>query len=332
MAETALDLTTPTGPPTGPVCEPACEPAAVTAAAAEPPGSRGAARGTPRSATRTTARSALTVTAALAAPLRRPGTLLALLVLATALAWAFAPDLLAGHDPLKASPAHRLRPPSADAWFGTDYLGRDVYARVVHGASLSLRAPVIAVGLALVTGTALGLLAGVLGGWVDALLMRLVDVVLAVPGILLSLAVVTALGFGTVNVAVAVGVAGIAGFARISRAQVLKVRQEPFVQAAHAVGVGGLRSVVTHVLPHAAPPVLALAALELGTAVLAVSALSFLGLGAQPPTPEWGAMVAEGRTYLGTAWWLTALPGLVIAAVTLSVNRFARSATRRWTA
>ncbi|MFC8450428.1 ABC transporter permease [Kitasatospora sp. NPDC057223] len=259
----------------------------------------------------------------------RPGLLLAVLVLLTALAWACAPDLFTSHDPLAAVPRRTFRPPGPDAWFGTDYLGRDIYSRVVHGASLSLRAPVIAVGLALVGGTALGLVSGMLGGWCDALLMRLVDVVLAVPGILLSLAVVTALGFGTVNVAVAVGVAGIAGFARVTRAEVLRIRQEPYVEAARAAGLGRTAVITSHVLPHVAGPVLALAALELGTAVLAVSALSFLGLGAQPPAPEWGAMVSEGRNYLGSHWWLTALPGLTIAAVTLSVNRLARALTHR---
>ncbi|GAA2029984.1 ABC transporter permease [Catenulispora yoronensis] len=255
----------------------------------------------------------------------RPGLVLPVLTLATVLAWAVAPDAFTARNPLTAAPTRAFTPPSSGAWFGTDYLGRDIYSRVVHGTAPSLRAPVIAVGLALLCGTVLGLAAGCLGDRVDAVLMRLVDVLLAIPGILVSLAVVTALGFGTAQVAVAVGVAGIAGFARVTRAQVLKVRQEPYVEAAFAAGVRRPVVILTHVLPNAYGPVLALAALELGTAILSVSTLSFLGLGAQPPAPEWGAMVAEGQNYLGSHWWLTALPGLALAAVTLSVNRLANA-------
>lgn len=258
---------------------------------------------------------------------RSPGLGVSFAVLALVLAWAFFPGLFCAHAPLATAPEHALRPPSGRDWFGTDYLGRDVWARVVHGSSLSLRAPVIAVGLALGGGAVVGLAAGALGGWADALLMRAVDAVLAIPAILLSLTVVTALGTGTTHAAIAVGLAGIAGFARIIRTQVLAARREPHVEAAQALGTRGPAVLLTHVLPHLYGPVLALAALELGTAVLAVSALSFLGFGAQPPTPEWGAMVAEGRDYLGTAWWLTALPGLTIAAVTLAFNRVARALT-----
>lgn len=258
---------------------------------------------------------------------RSPGLALSCAVLALVVAWAFLPGLFCAHAPLATAPEHALRPPSARYWFGTDYLGRDVWARVVHGSSLSLRAPLIAVGLALGGGAAIGVVAGALGGWVDAVLMRAVDAVLAIPAILLSLTVVTALGTGTTHAAVAVGLAGVAGFARIIRTQVLAARREPHVEAAHALGVRGPAVLATHVLPHLYGPVLALAALELGTAVLSVSALSFLGFGAQPPTPEWGAMVAEGRDYLGTAWWLTALPGLTIGAVTLAFNRVARALT-----
>ncbi|MFC1402704.1 MULTISPECIES: ABC transporter permease [Streptacidiphilus] len=263
--------------------------------------------------------------------LRQPGLVLAVLVLLTVLAWALAPGLFAPRDPLRADPAHIFEPPGPGAWFGTDYLGRDLYSRVVHGASLSLRAPVVAVALGLVSGTTVGLLAGALGGWVDALLMRAVDVLLAIPGILVSLAVVTALGFGTVHVAVAVGLASLPGFARITRAQVLRVLGEPYVEAATASGVRRPVVLLTHVLPNVRGPVLSLAALELGTAVLAVAALGFLGFGAQPPTPEWGSMVSEGRDYLGDYWWFTTLPGLTLALVTLSVNRIARSVTHRRT-
>jgi peptide/nickel transport system permease protein len=261
--------------------------------------------------------------------LRQPGLVLSVLVLLTVLAWAVAPGVFATHDPLRAEPSHIFEPPGSHAWFGTDYLGRDLYSRVVYGASLSLQAPVIAVLLGLVGGTTVGLVSGTLGGWVDALLMRAVDVTLAIPGILVSLAVVTALGFGTLHVALAVGLTSVAGFARLTRGQVLRILNEPYVEAAGASGVRRPMVVLTHVLPNVRGPVLALAALELGTAVLSVAALSFLGFGAQPPTPEWGSMISEARDYIGDYWWFTALPGLTLGLVTLSVNRLARAVTHR---
>lgn len=256
---------------------------------------------------------------------RRPDLTLAGLVLLLAVAAAVAPGAFGARDPLRGVPGQRLLAPSASHPFGTDYLGRDLYTRVVHGASLSLRATVVAVLLALVVGTLVGLLAGFAGGAVDEVLMRAVDVLLAIPGLLLSLAVVTVLGFGTVPVAVAVGVASVAGFARLTRAEVLRVRRSEYVAAANGAGVRWYGVLLRHVLPNATGPVAALAAVEFGTAVLSVSALSFLGFGAPPPTPEWGALVADGRNYLAGAWWLATMPGLVIAVVVLAANRIGRA-------
>lgn len=257
--------------------------------------------------------------------LRRPDLALAVLVLAVMVAAAAAPGVFTARDPLRGVPADRLRPPGPAHPFGTDYLGRDLYARVVHGAGESLRATVVAVLIALVVGTVLGLLAGFVGGAVDEVLMRIVDVLLAIPGLLLSLTVVTVLGFGTAQVAIAVGVAGVAGFARLSRSEVLRVRRTGYVEAARGAGVRWYGVLARHVLPNATGPIGALAALEFGTAVLAVSALSFLGFGAPPPTPEWGALVADGRNYLAGAWWLATMPGLVVAAVVLAANRIGRA-------
>ncbi|MGW3964555.1 ABC transporter permease [Amycolatopsis sp. NPDC005003] len=254
-----------------------------------------------------------------------PGLVLAIAVLAFVLLAAFAPALLTGYDPITGIPKERLQGPSPQHLFGTDETGRDVYARVIHGAALSLRATAIAVLVALVAGSALGLLAGSRGGWADTVVMRIVDVFLAVPAILLSLALVTALGFGTTNVAIAVGIANLASFARVMRAEVLRVRNGVFVEAARAAGVRWSGVLLRHVLPNAAGPVLALATLTLGTAVLEVSALSFLGFGATPPTPEWGALVAGGRSFLATAWWMTTFPGLTVAAVVLAANRLSRA-------
>jgi len=250
---------------------------------------------------------------------------LAVLVLALVIAWAVAPGLFSAHNPLAGVPREKLQAPSAAHLFGTDETGRDVFARVVHGAALSLRATVLAVLIALVGGSVLGLLAGARGGWLDSVLMRVMDVLLAVPPILLSLALVVALGFGTTKVAIAVGVANIAHFARLMRAEVLRVRTGVFVEAARASGVRWFGVLARHIVPNAFGPVLVLAVLTFGTAVLEISALSFLGYGATPPTPEWGSLVAGGRAYLASAWWMTTLPGLVIAAVVLSANRLSRA-------
>jgi peptide/nickel transport system permease protein len=260
--------------------------------------------------------------------LTRPLPLAALVLVALVLVWALAPGLFTGHDPVTGVPADKLLPPDGAHWFGTDHLGRDLFARTVHGTSLSVRAALLAIGVALVAGSGIGLLAGFAGGPVDEVLMRATDVLLAIPGLLLSLAVVTALGFGTVKVAIAVGIASVATFARVMRTQVLRVRHATYVEAAHLAGSGRTAVVLRHVLPNAAGPVLALAAVELGAVILAVSALSFLGYGATPPTPEWGSLVAEGRDYLAVAWWYSTLAGLVIALFVLAVGVLGRALTR----
>ncbi|MFD6103157.1 ABC transporter permease [Nocardia salmonicida] len=262
--------------------------------------------------------------------LRRPGLVLSVLVVGAVVLAAFVPELFASRDPLRATPAQRFAPPSTRHWFGTDELGRDHYTRVIHGTALSLQATLIAVGVALVVGAAIGLLAGFVRGWVESVSMRLVDVVLSIPALFLSLALVTALGRGTVEIAVAVGVAGVAGFARVMRAEVLRVGGADYVDAARASGTRWYVVMVRHVLPNARGPVLVLATLELGTAVLAVASLSFLGFGAAPPAPEWGTLIAGGRNYLANAWWLSTLPGLVVVATVLSVNRIAHALDGEW--
>lgn len=246
---------------------------------------------------------------------------LSVVVLLLAVGFALFPSVFASGDPLKGVPADKLQSPSAAHWFGTDNIGRDLYTRVVHGAGLSLTATLFAVAIALVAGSLIGLLAGAVGGIVDAVLMRIVDVLLSIPALLLSLALVTALGFGTRNVAIAVGVSLIANFARVMRSEVLRVRRSLYVEAAYASGVRWYDVFRRHILRNSYGPVIALAAVEFGMAVLAVSALSFLGFGAVPPTPEWGSLISEGRNFLATAWWMTTLPGLVIVAVVLSAHR-----------
>ncbi|MFJ3383130.1 MULTISPECIES: ABC transporter permease [unclassified Curtobacterium] len=260
-----------------------------------------------------------------AALVARPTLTIAVVWLLLVLVAAVLPGVLTVHDPLAADPAAKLTAPDAAHWFGTDQLGRDLYARVVHGTALTLQAAVLAIVIGLVGGSLVGLVAGFVGGVVDAVLMRLADVLLAIPSLLLSLTIVTVLGFGTVNVAVAVGVASIATIARIMRSEVVRVRTAQYVEAASANGNRWWRVLLVHVLPNAAGPVLVLAALEFGTAILAVSSLSFLGYGAQPPQPEWGSLVATGRDYIATSWWLTTIPGLVIAVTVLAGNRLARA-------
>ncbi|WP_438284076.1 ABC transporter permease [Pseudomonas alabamensis] len=258
--------------------------------------------------------------------LRRPGFSLALLILAFALLAALAPSLLTGFDPYATSPADKLSAPSLTHWFGTDELGRDLYTRVVYGARLSMLAALLAVAIALAGGLSLGVLAGFTGGRVDAVLMRLVDVLLALPGLLLALAIVTAIGFGTVPVAVAVGVGLIPGFARTTRAEVLRVKTLPYVEAARLGGASWTRTLLRHVLPNAWGPVAVLATLDVGAAILAAAGLSFLGFGAAPPAAEWGTLIANGRHFLITAPWVSLLPGLFLVAVVFSLNHLARSA------
>lgn len=258
----------------------------------------------------------------------RPRLLLPAAVLTLVVSWAVLPGAFATHDPLLGVPAETFRAPSTDHWMGTDNLGRDLYSRVVHGASLSLRTAMLAVLVSVSVGALLGLVAGYIGGLADSLIMRLVDVVMAVPGLLLAMAFIAVLGFGSTNVAVAVGLAGTSGFARVMRAEVMRVRSSEYVEAARGCGQRTSALLIRHVVPNAVGPVVALAVVEFGTALLAVSALSFLGFGTAPPAPEWGNLVAEGRNYMTVAGWMTTMPGLVIVGVVLAVNRMARAVER----
>ncbi|MBD1551251.1 ABC transporter permease [Pseudomonas typographi] len=257
--------------------------------------------------------------------LRRPGFVLALALVLFALLAALAPALFSHYDPYTTTPAQMLQAPSRAHWFGTDELGRDLYSRVVHGARLSMFAALTAVGLALLCGLALGVVSGFLGGRVDALIMRLIDVMLALPGLLLALAIVTAIGFGTLPVAVAVGVGIIPGFARTTRAEVLRVKTLPYVEAARLGGASWASTLLRHVLPNAWGPVAVLATLDVGAAILATAGLSFLGFGAQPPAAEWGTLIANGRQFLITAPWVSLLPGLFVVLVVFSLNHIART-------
>lgn len=256
-------------------------------------------------------------------PKRKPGALrspvfwLTCAPLAIILGWALFPALFSGFDPISGVPAEKFRAPGAEHWFGTDHLGRDVFARVVHGTSQTLLTAGLAVTIGLVAGTGLGLLAATAGRAADALTMRLVDVLLAVPGFLISLIIVTAYAPGPISLGIGVGIASIASFARVVRSEVLRVRSLDYVEAAFMNGGTYFSVVFKHILPNSCGPVLALLVVDLGVAILAISGLGFLGFGSPPPTPEWGLLIAEGRQYLASAWWLTTLPGLVIVLVVM---------------
>lgn len=242
-------------------------------------------------------------------------TLLTLVIVA-----ALAASSLAPADPLQGALAESLRAPSSGHWLGTDAQGRDVLARVLHGARLSLAVGVVSQGIALMLGLALGLAAGYYGRWVDASVMRLADVTLAFPPLLLLVAIAAAVRPSLPVVLLVIGLVGWAGMARVARAQVLVVRGLDYVQAARALGGRDWRVLWHHVAPNVLGPVAVAATLGVGAAIMAEAALSFVGLGAQPPTPSWGAMVADGRDLLRTAPWVSVFPGLAIGLVVLAVN------------
>jgi len=253
------------------------------------------------------------------------GLVLAWFVIAVVVLWALFPEWFTGYSGTVGVARQQLRAPSAEHWLGTDALGRDLYARIVYGAGQSLSGAFVAVGVGLVVGTALGLVAGSARGVIDSIVMRFVDVLLSIPYLLLSLSIVILLGFGTINAAIAVGVTSIASFARLARSEVVRVRGSDYVEAAFGSGGTFFRVLLRHVLPNSLTSVIALAALQFGAAILAISTLGFLGYGAPPPIPEWGLLIAEGRNYMARAWWLTTAPGIVVIVVVLSANRISRS-------
>ncbi len=257
--------------------------------------------------------------------LLNPVALLSVLVIAVTLVAVLWPSLLAPYDPFDSVGDARLESPSWDHLFGTDALARDVFSRVIYGARLSLAAAVLATVAGAVLGGLIGLISGTAGGRVDFAVMRVVDVMLAIPGILLALIVVASLGFGAVSIAIGVGLGATGSFARVMRAQVMRIRNEEYIEAARTMGLRRPTILFRHVLPNASQPIVAMASTELALAILAVSALSFLGFGAQPPTPEWGSLVSDGRQFIATAPWLSIMPGAVILVVVLAVNGLARN-------
>ena len=244
------------------------------------------------------------------------GVLVILLLFAASI---FAP-LITPYHPGTIDAYHVLLPPSADHWFGTDELGRDVFTRMIYGARISLKVGFVAVGIAVVIGTVVGLLAGFYGGWTDSILMRLVDIMLCFPTFFLILAVIAMLEPSIWYIMIIIGVTGWMGVARLVRAEVLSLRERDFVMAARALGASDIRIIFRHILPNAMSPVLVSASLGVAGAILTESALSFLGIGVQPPDPSWGNILTAGKDYIEFAWWLSLFPGLAILFTVLSYN------------
>jgi len=233
---------------------------------------------------------------------------------------AIAAPVLAPDDPTRIDAARRLTSPSADAWLGTDNLGRDILSRLIWGARLSLGTAGAAAALILTIGVGAGMIAGFYGGLIDDLLMRVVDVLLAFPALILALAIAGVLGPSITSVMIGIVAVAWADYARVMRGQVLAARERQYVESARATGAGNARILLRHVLPNVLPPILVLASLEMGGLILAISGLSFLGLGAQPPTPEWGAMLNDGRTFIAAAPQLMIYPGVAISLVVVGFN------------
>ncbi len=250
----------------------------------------------------------------------RPGLTLSslfLLFVATATIW---PQFVTAANPLLADPLQAQLPPSAEHWFGTDHLGRDVFSRVVYGARYSILIGVSAIVIAALVGSLLGLVAGLARGAVDELISRFLDVVSSFPDLLLALVLISFTGPGTVNLIFALGVASVPRFARVVRAQTFVIGRSGYVEQAKTFGLGRFTLVTRHVLPHAIAQVPILATIGLGSTIIQAAGLSFLGMGPQPPIPEWGAMLAEARNYLRVAWWIGIWPGLAITLTVIAIS------------
>ncbi|UXS05467.1 ABC transporter permease [Agrobacterium tumefaciens] len=258
------------------------------------------------------------------AAIRMPATVaLSFLIVALVITWSLLPGLFTSYSPVIGVPADKLLGPSLSHWFGTDHLGRDVYTRVVYGTASSVSSALVAVVIGVVVGGIIGLLSGFFGGWVDVVFARLVDVLLAIPKFLLAVIVVTAIGFETINAAIATGVSAVAIFARVARAEVIKTRQATFVESAFLLGGSRWFILWRHILPNASRSILPLAVLQFGESILVIASLAFLGYGDPPPASDWGLLISIGKDYL--KWpWLVYAPAFITILTVLSVNRISR--------
>lgn len=249
-------------------------------------------------------------------PLAMIGTVIILIFLAIAI---LAP-LLTSYNPTAQNMNERLLPPSSQHIFGTDQYGRDVYSRVVYGARVEVWIIFIVSIISIIIGLVVGIIAGYFGGVVDEVLMRITDMFLAFPRLVLAMVLTAALGPNLTNTMIAIALVDWTIYARLGRAEAMKVKSQPYIEAIRAIGANDLRIIVFHVLPMSISPVIVQLTLRMGTIILTAAGLGFLGLGAQPPTPEWGAIVSDGRSYLVDQWWITTFPGIAIAIVVLGFN------------
>lgn len=260
---------------------------------------------------------------------RNPTAAAGILVVAGVLMLAVLGPILVPHSPVEFDPSERLQPPSLRHPLGTDQFGRDLLSRIAEGARLSWLVGVLGTGVAMAAGTVMGTLAGYHGGWLDESLMRATDLILAIPYIVLAVALLATFGPGFTNVVLVISLTRVPGFARLVRSSVLSLKEQEFVEAARAIGSSDFSLVAKHILPNAMAPVLVLSTLSVATAINAEAALSFLGLGLQPPMPSWGILVADGRAYLRDAPWIAILPGLAISVAALGFNLLG-DALRDW--
>jgi ABC-type dipeptide/oligopeptide/nickel transport system permease subunit len=251
---------------------------------------------------------------------RNRGAVFGLAVFLAMLAMAVFADGLAPYDPVAQGVGPALEGPSARHWAGTDGFGRDILSRILHGARIALVVGVVAVAAAMVVGVGLGLVAGYYGGRLDTVVMRVMDGLFAFPVIFLAIATMTVLGFGVANVIVAVAVGLVAPFARVTRGDVLAVREEPYIEAARLAGVRAPAIILRHVLPNVVAPIIVQAALYVSGVIITEAGLSFLGLGPPPPTPVWGSMIAEGRNFIVMAPHVSTIPGLVLTVTVVGLN------------
>jgi len=224
------------------------------------------------------------------------------------------------HIMLDTNPQDKLLPPSAGYWFGTDELGRDIFSRVLYGTRISLMAGLLAVGLSLLIGIPLGAIAGASAWYIDESIMRITDIFLSFPGLLMAIAIAAILGPSLQNAIIAISVSWWPWYTRIVRGQAISLRERQFVKAAQAIGTPHFKIIFSHIIPNCIAPVIVQASMDIGGVILTIAALSFLGLGAQPPTPEWGLMIATSRTYFLSAWWYSFFPGMAILITVLVFN------------
>ncbi len=249
-----------------------------------------------------------------------PVTIFAVAIIAVVLLLAVFGELIAPYGANEIKVMNQLQPPSVEHWFGTDELGRDVFSRVIIAARVSVEVSLVSVTLALLLGVTIGLTSGYFGHWVDIVGMRSMDVIFSFPVVLLALAIVAMLGPGIVPAMIAIGVVYTPYFARITRASVLSVREETYIRAARSIGASDVRILRLHVLPNVMAPIIVQTSLSLAFAILTEAALSFLGLGVQPPQPSWGRMLFDGRGFLSEAWWMAVFPGAAILLTVLALN------------